>query len=69
MSKRYDRPNPLISGQTTKEHKEILERINEIHGASVSSLVGEGIAIAIPKLLKRYPLNVGGKGNKSARPA
>jgi hypothetical protein len=54
--KRYTRPHPVVSGQTKPENKELLHRIAEAHGTTASELVGEALDIALPKLLKRYPL-------------
>lgn len=53
---KYERPNPLISGQTKPENKELLDSISKAHGVTRSELVGEAIDLAIPKLVKRYPL-------------
>jgi hypothetical protein len=55
-SKRYTRPHPVVSGQTKPENKELLRQMASAHPVTPSELVGEALEIALPKLLKRYPL-------------
>lgn len=54
--KQYTRPHPVVSGQTRPENKELLHRIAAAHRTTASELVGEALDIALPTLLKRYPL-------------
>ncbi len=53
---KYNRPNPVISGQVTPDVRETLERLSETYEPTLSQLVSQAVILGLPKLLKSYPL-------------